>query len=56
MRAGASAEVARIMRRLPFEDFDRDVRPRLARLSREQRALVEEGLIAIEDLVELDGS
>ena len=47
-REVALAEVARILRRLPFEDFERDVRPRLARLTREQRVLVEDALCILE--------
>jgi hypothetical protein len=45
----ALLEAARIARRLPFEDFERDVRPRLARLTREQRAQIEETLADLED-------
>ena len=42
-------EAIRIARRMPFEDFERDVRPRLARLTREQRAIVEDGLVELEE-------
>jgi hypothetical protein len=51
-REAAVDELDRIVRRFPFEDFDRDVRPRLARLALEQRATVEEGLISVLGLVE----
>jgi hypothetical protein len=43
-REEALREAARIVRRLPFEDYDRDVRPRLRRLTPAQRALVHETL------------
>ena len=39
-------EFARVAKRFRREDFDRDVRPRLARLTREQLAMVEAGLLA----------
>ena len=51
-REAAVDELARIVRRFPFEDFDRDVQPRLARLTPEQRAIVEEGLGSLLGLVE----
>ena len=51
-REAAVDEFARIVRRFPFEDFDRDVRPRLARLTQEQRAIVEAGLVRLLGLVE----
>jgi len=43
-REEALREAARIVRRLPFEDYDRDVRPRLRRLTPAQQALVRETL------------
>jgi hypothetical protein len=43
-REEALREAARIVRRLPFEDYDRDVRPRLRRLTEGQRALVRDTL------------
>jgi hypothetical protein len=48
-REVALLETIRIARRMPFEEFERDVRPRLARLTREQRGIVEEGLVALEE-------
>lgn len=48
-REVAMLEAIRIARRMPFEDFERDVRPRLARLTREQRAIVEDGLVELEE-------
>jgi hypothetical protein len=47
-REEALREVERIARRMPFEDFQRDVRPRLARLTREQLALLEDRLAELE--------
>jgi hypothetical protein len=44
----AVLEAVRIARRSPFEDFERDVRPRLARLTREQLRVMEESLITLE--------
>ena len=44
----AVLEAVRIARRSPFEDFERDVRPRLARLTREQLRVMEESLVALE--------
>jgi hypothetical protein len=52
MREAAVDELARIAGRLPFEDFDRGVQPRLARLTPEQRAVVEEGLVRLLELVQ----
>lgn len=46
-REAALEELARVVSRFPFEDFDRDARPRLARLTVEQRAIVEEGLAGL---------
>jgi len=43
-REEALRELARIARRLPFEDFERDVRPRLARLTPGRRELIEDTL------------
>ncbi len=43
-RDEALREAARIARRLPFEDYDRDVRPRLRRLTPAQRVLVRDTL------------
>ncbi len=51
-RREALEELARIAVGLPFEDFDLDVRPRLARLTLEQRAIVEEGLLRLLELAE----
>ena len=44
----AVLEAVRIARRSPFEDFERDVRPRLARLTREQLRVMEESLVTLE--------
>ena len=41
----ALRELARILRRLPFEDHDRDVERRLARLTQEQHDTIEATLI-----------
>jgi hypothetical protein len=43
-RDEALREAARIVRRLPFEDYERDVQPRLRRLTPGQRQLVSETL------------
>jgi hypothetical protein len=43
-REEALHEAARIVKRLPFEDYDRDVRPRLRRLTPAQRVLVRDTL------------
>jgi len=48
-RENAVLEAVRIARRSPFEDFERDVRPRLARLTREQLAVLEEALTSMEE-------
>lgn len=39
-REEAVREALRITQRLPYADFDRDVRPRLNRLTHEQRRLL----------------
>lgn len=51
-RQAAQEELMRIVRRLPFEDFRRDIRPRLARLTPEQRAIVEGELVRLARLVQ----
>jgi hypothetical protein len=43
-REEALREAIRIARRLPFEDYDRDVRPRLRRLTPAQQVLVRDTL------------
>jgi hypothetical protein len=45
----ALIEVFRIARGLRDVDFERDVRPRLTRLTSEQRVILEDGLLLLED-------
>jgi len=47
-RQGALMEVFRIARELPDADFERDVEPRLARLTPGQRVILEAGLLLLE--------
>jgi hypothetical protein len=53
-REEALRETVRIARDLPSEDFERDVLPRLSRLTPDQRRIVLEGLRGWEALPEAE--